>query len=245
MVPMRLARKVARTSSSPIDVLDDVRLEQADQGVADVLDGAVDDPVGADVHALALGEALGLGPRADVEADDDRLRGRRQHDVGLVDGADARVDDPQAHLGLLDLLEGVHQGADRALDVALDDDVELLQAALADAREDVVQRDRAGGSRAPRRAGAGCARPARWRASRSFSTARKRSPASTTPPRPSTSTGTDGAGLRRAGSPGVVGSSRGRGRRRRRPRSRRPRGACRAGSAASPPGRGPGRGATR
>ena len=41
------------------------------------------------------------------------------------------------------LLERVHQGADGALHVALDDDVELLEPALLDAREEVVERDRA------------------------------------------------------------------------------------------------------
>ena len=41
------------------------------------------------------------------------------------------------------LLERVRQGADGALHVALDDDVELLEPALLDAREEVVERDRA------------------------------------------------------------------------------------------------------
>ena len=74
---MRLARNVGAHLELADDVLDDVGLEQADQGVADVLDRAVDDPVGADVHALALGEDAGLGPGAHVEADDDRLATRR------------------------------------------------------------------------------------------------------------------------------------------------------------------------
>ena len=49
----------------------------------------------------------------------------------------------QPHLGLLDLVERVREGADGALHVALDDDVELLEPALLDAREEVVERHRA------------------------------------------------------------------------------------------------------
>ena len=75
--------------------LDVLGLEQAHQGRLDVLDGLVDDPVRAYVDALLLGQGFGGHRRTHVEADDHGLGGRRQHDVGLVDAADARVDRPR------------------------------------------------------------------------------------------------------------------------------------------------------
>ena len=57
------------------------------------------------------------------------------------DGADGRVDDVDAHLGLVHLVERVLEGLDRALDVGLDDEVEVLELAFADAREQVVEGD--------------------------------------------------------------------------------------------------------
>ena len=53
----------------------------------------------------------------------------REVDVVLGDPADARVDDVHAHLGVLDLLELAEERLDRALDVALEDDVEVLHLA--------------------------------------------------------------------------------------------------------------------
>ena len=71
---------------------------------------------------------------------------------------DAGVDDAQAHLGLLDLLERVHQRPDRALHVALDDDVELLAGRPRGCARRGRRATPGGGWRAPRPAGAGCAR---------------------------------------------------------------------------------------
>ena len=56
------------------DVLDNLRRQHSDKGSLDVVDRPVDHAVGADVDALALGEAIGLGPRPDVEPDDDGRR---------------------------------------------------------------------------------------------------------------------------------------------------------------------------
>ena len=78
-----------------------------------------------------------VGARADVEADDERVRGGREVDVVLRDPADARVDDVDAHLRVLDLLELAEERLDRALDVALQDDVQVLHLACL---EVVVQR---------------------------------------------------------------------------------------------------------
>ena len=95
--------------------------EQAFHGLADVVDGVVDDVVEADLDPLALGEARRLAGRAHVEADDDRLRRDGEVDVALGDGADARVDDGDPHLVGRELGERVGHGLDRALHVGLDD----------------------------------------------------------------------------------------------------------------------------
>src|SRR4029453_3639531 len=99
------------------------------------------DAVCADVHAVAFGERARLRVRAHVEAGHDGVRGRSEHDVALRDRADASVDDIDRHLGMLDLRELADDGLDGALDVALDDDVELLDAAFAHAGEEVFERD--------------------------------------------------------------------------------------------------------
>ncbi len=75
------------------------RLQQTLEGGLDVLDELVDDIVGADVHAFDLRHPLGGAVHLDVEGDDDRLRRRRQVDVGLADVADRVVN--QAHLQVL------------------------------------------------------------------------------------------------------------------------------------------------
>src|SRR5262249_19097334 len=64
-----------------LDHLDHLGLEHALEGRVDVVGELVDDVVDADVDPLALRRAArGLGDRG-VEADDDRVRRRRQHDV--------------------------------------------------------------------------------------------------------------------------------------------------------------------
>src|SRR5262245_17405084 len=73
-------------------LLDLLRLEQALHRRAKLLGHLVDHGVGADVDALALGGAAGLCERPHVEADDDRVRGGREHHVRFVDSAGLGVD---------------------------------------------------------------------------------------------------------------------------------------------------------
>ena len=91
MVPILEARKVWRTSTLADRVLDLLGLEQALHRGAQLVERLVDDRVGADLDALALGDAARLADGADVEADDDRVGRGGEHDVGLVDAADAAV----------------------------------------------------------------------------------------------------------------------------------------------------------
>src|ERR671924_793066 len=116
------------------------RPEHADERLLDVLGELVDAPVGADLDAPALGERPRLRGGAHVEADDERVRGRREVHVALADPADTLVDDIDAHLGVLDLLQLRDRGLDRALHVALEDEVEVLDTAGLHLREELLER---------------------------------------------------------------------------------------------------------
>ena len=142
IVPTREARNVWRTSTSPSTSSTLLGREHADQRPLDVLGQLVDDAVGADVDALAVGQRLRLGVRAHVEADDDRVRRGREHDVRGDDAADARVDHLHRDLVVVDLSDLVDGGLDRALHVGLDDQGELLDGALLHLREQVLEADR-------------------------------------------------------------------------------------------------------
>src|SRR5829696_6952724 len=120
--------------------------EQALEGLLDVLHHLVDDRVQADVDALAVGQVAGGRGGPHREADDDRPGHRGQADVVLGDGPGRLVQHPQPDLGDLDAPEGVVDGLDRTHHVGLDDQRQLLQLALADPGEQVLQaRSPAGG----------------------------------------------------------------------------------------------------
>ena len=71
------------------DLLLELRGKHALHGRLDLVDAVVDDAVHTDLHIAASGVVARGRVRADVEADDDRIRRGGEHDVGLVDGADA------------------------------------------------------------------------------------------------------------------------------------------------------------
>src|SRR5262249_33162137 len=120
------------------------RLQHADERLLDVLRELVDDAVGADLDAFALGERARLGARAHVEADDQRAGRAREVDVVFGDAAHGLVHDVHAYLGVLDLLQLRHGRFDRAYDVALEDQVQILDGALSELLEQRLERDRAG-----------------------------------------------------------------------------------------------------
>ena len=104
-----------------------------------LVDAVVDDAVHSHVDLGAGGRVLRVGIGADVEAHDDGVGRGGQHDVGLVDGTDGAVDDPHADLLVGQLLQGSLDGLGGALHVGLHDDVQVLQLALLDLREQIVQ----------------------------------------------------------------------------------------------------------
>src|SRR3954453_15392711 len=121
----------------------ELRLEHALERALDVLDRGVNDRVVADVDLLALGELarLALGP--DVEADDDRVGGLGQVDVVLGDRTDTAADDADADLVLgadVDVEQRILERLHRTGDVALEDQVELVDLTLLDAPQRVLER---------------------------------------------------------------------------------------------------------
>ena len=143
IVPRRETLKSARTSASPNVSSVCTGDEHADECLLDLVRELIDDAVGADIHAFAIGKGASLGARANVEADHERIRRRRKVDVVLGDAADTRVDHVDAHLGVLDLSELAEQCLDGSLNIALEDDVEVLHDALLELREEALERDAA------------------------------------------------------------------------------------------------------
>ena len=78
--------------------------------------------------------------RANVESDDDGIRGSGQRDVGLRDGANTSIDHPQTDLVAdVDLGQRVLQGFHRTSTVALEDEPQFLGLALLELLEQLVE----------------------------------------------------------------------------------------------------------
>jgi hypothetical protein len=116
------------------------RAQHPDERLLDLLGELVDHAVLADLDPLPLGQLPRLARGADVEADDHGVRRGGQVDVVLRDPADARVDDVDADLGMLDLRQLADDRLDRALDVALEDDVEVCDTAGLELLEERLER---------------------------------------------------------------------------------------------------------
>ena len=115
--------------------------QQSLDGLLDVVGDLVNDIVAADLDILLLGldDRPVLG--GDTEADHDGLRGVGQQDVALGDAADALEQDADRHLAVLQFLQLLGQGLDRALNVGLDDQVEVLDLLLGHLAVEVFQGD--------------------------------------------------------------------------------------------------------
>src|SRR5699024_1675751 len=101
-------------------------------GCLDLVDGLVDDRVVPDVDTHAIGQLAVLALGANVEADDDRLGGRRQVDVVLRDRTDTTTDDPDTDLVAtrVDLEQRLLERLDRTGGVPLDEEEQLGALAL-------------------------------------------------------------------------------------------------------------------
>ena len=121
-------------------LLDLLGREHALHRVAQLLEGAVDDRVGADLDALAVGDGRRVAHRAHVEADDHGVGRRGEVDVGLRDAADAGAHDVDLDVGLRELGDLVLERLQRARDVGLEHEVELHHLAVARRVEDALER---------------------------------------------------------------------------------------------------------
>ena len=113
-MPMREARNVWRTSAVPIDSSTSSGSSRPCIAARSSSMTPVDHRVVADLDALAIGDRARVADGPHVEADDDRLGRRRQHDVGLVDAADAAVDDVDRDLLLRQLGDLVLERLERS-----------------------------------------------------------------------------------------------------------------------------------
>ena len=92
---------------------------------------------------------FGLRVGADIERNDDGAGGFRQRNVGGGDAADGPVDDARLDLVVAELFEGGVDRLDRALHVALDDEKELLHAALRGLLHHLLERAAGAGADQP------------------------------------------------------------------------------------------------
>ena len=110
--------------------LAELRSEHALDSRLNLVDAVIDYPVAADVTPVALGVLRRNRVGSDIEADDYRVRCVCKHDIGLVDSADAAVNDFNSDFLVRELFKALLNSLDRALDIRLDDDVEFLELAL-------------------------------------------------------------------------------------------------------------------
>ena len=126
--------------ASLVDFLEH-RIEQARHRALNLIRQLVDDGVQSNVDLFLLGRRLRGTLGTNVEADDDRLRRRRQQHVGLGDRADTGVNHANTNLVVGQLLQRVGQDFGGTADVRLDHDVEILDLAFLEMIVQLVERN--------------------------------------------------------------------------------------------------------
>src|SRR5262249_15535123 len=116
------------------------RREQAGHRLFHIVHEVVDDVVVADFGARALGRFARFLMGAHVEADDRGAGSFGERHVGFSDAADARVDHARGDLLVAELLKRAHDRLDRTLNVALDDERELLAAGALELTHHLLER---------------------------------------------------------------------------------------------------------
>src|SRR5215212_859571 len=105
--------------------------EHAAHGGFYLLERLVDHVVGTDLHTFALGYLLRRVRRPDVEAEQDPVARRGEHDVRVGKRPDTAADYVDADLVAREPGQSLLERLDRSSDVSLDDEVEVLHSALA------------------------------------------------------------------------------------------------------------------
>ncbi len=132
---------ICRTSACAENDFLVFRGQHAGHGGFDVVDGVINDPVGADIDFFVVRGLAGVGVGPDIEADDQSVGGRSQHDIGFVDGADAGMDDVDTDFFVLEVFQRLAQGFDGALNIGFDNDVEIFDLAFLNLFEQIFQGD--------------------------------------------------------------------------------------------------------
>ena len=101
--------------------------------------------VEADIDILAGRLAAGAFVGLHVEADDEAVGGDGQHHVGLVDVADAAVNDPYLNLVGAQVLQLAPYRLDAALNIGLENDIQLFHLAGVNLVVKVLQGDAVAG----------------------------------------------------------------------------------------------------
>ena len=90
------------------------------------VDCIVDDTVQTYIYLFTLRSRLCCRIRTHIESDDDRIGGRCQDDIGLVDRADAAMDNLYDHLFIGQLQKALLYCLHRTLNIGLYDDIQLF-----------------------------------------------------------------------------------------------------------------------
>ena len=110
-------------------------------GGLNLVDGIVNHTVHPHIYIGPRCAVPGSGIGANIKAHDNRLRGRGQHHIGLIDGTHAAVDYPHPHFLVAQLLQRSLHSLHAALHIGLDDEVQVLHLACLNLVEQILQRN--------------------------------------------------------------------------------------------------------
>ena len=124
-----------------LDNLFEFRSKHTLDSSLNVVECVVDNAVGAYVNLLGFGSLTRVSVRTNVKADNQCVSSGCQHYVGLGDSAYACMDNGNLNLIVFDFFQGCLQCFDGALNVSLNNDVQLFDFAFFNALEQVIQRN--------------------------------------------------------------------------------------------------------
>ena len=127
------------------DLLLKYGIQHALHGSFHILDGLINDSVQPYIYTFTFSRGLRSGIRPYIESDNDGIGSTCQRHVGLVDGAHAAVDTLDHNLLVGKLQQGLLHRFHASLYIRLYNQIQLLQVAFLNLREQIVQRHPAPG----------------------------------------------------------------------------------------------------
>src|SRR5215471_18662248 len=137
---LRYPEGLAYLGPAQISFLDD-GLKQSGHGFLDFVLELINDRVQTDIYFLHLRQLLGLALRTNVEADNHRIRGRRQQHIVFCNRAHTGMQDLDLDFIGCKLGQRVRQYFCRSLHVSLENDRQLLYAGTLDLFCKTLQRE--------------------------------------------------------------------------------------------------------